>query len=177
MDRLTFRTNGGILDLYFFFGATVGEVVSQYTELVGRPAFPPYWALGFHQCRYGYPSPSYESEVLANYTQANIPIDTMWSDIDYMDHYRDWTTGGYDGNFALEEVQAFVAALHKTGHRYVVIIDPGIEVRSNYSSYTRLIDRRIHPQQQGRTVQGGGLAKRHDLSRFSQLGRTFLLAH
>ena len=30
------------------------QVVSQYTEAVGRYYVPPYWALGFHLCRWGY---------------------------------------------------------------------------------------------------------------------------
>lgn len=48
---ITFRPIGGVLDMYFFFGPTPADVVSQYTDLVGRPFMPPYWGLGFHLCR------------------------------------------------------------------------------------------------------------------------------
>jgi Glycosyl hydrolases family 31 len=49
---MAIRTIGGILDLYLFLGPSPEAVVSQYTEAVGRYYVPPYWALGFHLCRY-----------------------------------------------------------------------------------------------------------------------------
>ncbi|XP_005103554.1 lysosomal alpha-glucosidase isoform X2 [Aplysia californica] len=52
---LTWRTIGGIFDIYLFSGPEIWAVTRQYTEVVGRPFMPPYWALGFHLCwqRYG----------------------------------------------------------------------------------------------------------------------------
>lgn len=48
---VTFTTTGGGLTLYVLTGPSPTEVIRQYTELVGRPTMPPYWALGYHQCR------------------------------------------------------------------------------------------------------------------------------
>ena len=56
---LVYRTTGGELDIYFFLGPDPEQVVSQYTEAVGRYYVPPYWALGFHLCRWGYNRYSY----------------------------------------------------------------------------------------------------------------------
>ena len=39
----------GDLDYYFLFGATVPEVISQYTALTGRAPLPPRYVFGFHQ--------------------------------------------------------------------------------------------------------------------------------
>ena len=49
-----FRTIGGQLDIFFFPGPTPEQVIQQYQALIGRPYLPPYWALGYQFCRYGY---------------------------------------------------------------------------------------------------------------------------
>jgi lysosomal alpha-glucosidase len=71
---ITFRAIGGILDFYVFLGPTPGEVVSQYTEVIGLPYLPPYWGLGYHQCRFGYKTLNRTKEILQKTIDAGIPI-------------------------------------------------------------------------------------------------------
>ncbi|KAJ7299627.1 hypothetical protein O6H91_Y189900 [Diphasiastrum complanatum] len=58
----------------------------------------------------------------------------MWSDIDHMDARQDFTFDPI--NYPQSEVSNFVQTLHAAGQRYVLIIDPGIRVDNNYSTYT-----------------------------------------
>jgi alpha-glucosidase len=77
---LEYNTLGGIIDLYFVSGPTPVEAARQYSEVVGKAAMMPYWGFGFHQCRYGMRDVYEVAEVVANYSQAGIPLETMWTD-------------------------------------------------------------------------------------------------
>ena len=71
-----FQTTGGVLDLYFFAGPSPLRVVEQNRDLVGFPALPLYWGLGFHQSRWGYTSTNYTRGVVQSYIDAQVPLDT-----------------------------------------------------------------------------------------------------
>lgn len=74
---ITYRSIGGVLDFYYFLGPSPKDVVQQYMELVGKPALPPYWALGFHLCKYGYGSLNKTKEVMERNIAAGIPLDVQ----------------------------------------------------------------------------------------------------
>lgn len=74
--------------------------------------------------------------MIGNYSAAELPLDTIWSDIDYMDKYKDFTVDPI--NFG--KMNDFVDQLHAVNLHYVPILDGGIAVRDNYNVYKQGLD-------------------------------------
>uniref|UniRef100_A0A8C3HWM7 Maltase n=1 Tax=Chrysemys picta bellii TaxID=8478 RepID=A0A8C3HWM7_CHRPI len=130
---LTYRTIGGILDFYMVLGPTPELVVQEYTALIGRPVLPPYWALGFQLCRYGYKNDTEVSDLYEAMKAAQIPYDVQYTDIDYMERQLDFTLSP---NFT--GLPALVDRMKKEGMRFIIILDPAISGNeTNYLAYTR----------------------------------------
>ena len=127
---------GGMLEIYVMLGPSPEDVMRQYVELVGLPSMPPRWSLGSHQSKYGYPNVGHLREVVENYTKANLPLEVIWSDIDYMQTWKDFTWDSK--NYPQEEVRDFVQQISKKGKHYVTIVDPGI--LSTDSTYAPFVD-------------------------------------
>lgn len=69
---------------------------------------------------------------MKGYEENDIPLDTMWSDIDYMQFYRDFT---YDKE-RFQDLPQFIEELHNKSLQYVPILDAGIAIRKNeYNAY------------------------------------------
>jgi alpha-glucosidase len=45
---------------------------------VGVPAMQQYFTLGYHQCKWGYTGWADLQEVVANFSKAGIPLETIW---------------------------------------------------------------------------------------------------
>lgn len=117
---------GGVIDLYVFAGPTPADVVKQFQAVVGKPAMVPFWSLGFHNCKWGYVNATEVTDVVANYSAANIPLETQWVDIDYMHAYLDFTLD--EVNFPQSQMTVLVNSLHANNQHFVPIVDPGIYV-------------------------------------------------
>ncbi|EPS25467.1 putative alpha-glucosidase [Penicillium oxalicum 114-2] len=126
---LEYNTVGGVFDLYFLAGPSPKEVAKQYSEVVGLPAMQAYWTFGFHNCRYGYRDVYDVAEAVHNYSAARIPLETMWTDIDYMDRRRVFTLD--PERYPLEKMRELVDYLHKHDQHYIVMVDPAVSDSDN----------------------------------------------
>jgi alpha-glucosidase len=124
--KITWRTIGGSIDLYFFSGSSQPEVTSQYLDVIGLPAMQQYFGFGFHQCRWGYENWTVVEAVVKTYEDFGIPLEVIWTDIDYMRSYRDFENDPI--RFGYAEGQAFLARLAASGRHYIPIIDSAIYV-------------------------------------------------
>ncbi|KAJ4150976.1 hypothetical protein LMH87_011699 [Akanthomyces muscarius] len=134
---LEYNTIGGVFDFYFLAGPSPIEVSKQYAQVAGLPALTPYSGLGFHNCRWGYATIDEVAEVVANYSAAKIPLETMWTDIDYMEGRAVFSLD--PKNFPLDKVRSFVTGLHDNGQKYVVMVDPAVAAK-NYAPFHRGVD-------------------------------------
>lgn len=136
---LEYNAIGGIFDFYFLSGSTKdpAEVARQYSKIVGLPAEVPYWSFGLHQCRYGYQNFVEVADVVANYSKAGIPLETMWTDIDYMKDR--WVFTNDEEYFPNNRVQEIIRYLHAHDQRYIVMVDPAVAAEPNqgYGAYDR----------------------------------------
>jgi len=127
---------GGVGDLRFMTGATPDAVTRAYHTIVGTPVVTPQWALGWNQCRWGYRNTTELESIVAQYATNNLTLDTIWSDIDYMQDYKVFTVD--PDNFA--GLGAFVSGLAAKDMHWIPIIDPGVAQRlpsvEEYEPYT-----------------------------------------
>ncbi|GAB0201266.1 maltase-glucoamylase, intestinal-like [Grus japonensis] len=136
---LTYRTTGGILDFYMVLGPTPELVVQEYTALIGRPVMPPYWALGFQLCRYGYKNDTEIAELVEGMKAANIPYDVQYADIDYMERQLDFTLNPH-----FSGLPALIQKIQEEGMRFILILDPAISANeTNYLAFTRGLEKDV----------------------------------
>ena len=124
---VTYRTIGGILDMYFFTADTADNIIMKYNELIGKPVLPPFWALVYHQGSWAYNSTNDLKNVVSNYTSQGYLFDTIWSDITYMEDYIDFTVDGV--NFA--GLKDFIDELHDNHVQFVPVLDAAISTKTD----------------------------------------------
>jgi len=122
---------GDSLDCYFFYGASIKELLSLFTELTGRAPIPPIWSLGYHQSRYSYFSQDEVLKIAEEFRNRGIPLSAIHLDIHYMDRYQPFTID----QKRFPSLAELARKLADMGIRLVSIIDPGLKVSKNYAPY------------------------------------------
>ena len=86
------------MDILVLLGPSPENVAKQASAALGRCCIteeeggrffrfyiPPYWALGYHLCRWGYNSLENMQAAFQRTVDLGIPLDAQWGDIDIME--------------------------------------------------------------------------------------------
>ncbi|HLN18297.1 MAG TPA: TIM-barrel domain-containing protein [Acidimicrobiales bacterium] len=131
--EVTFR--GGMLRHWVGVGP-LPLLLDRYSALTGRPSFPPRWALGYQQCRWGYKDEADVQAVVDGFAAEGLPLSAVHLDIDYMDGYRVFSIDRH----RFPDLGALVAAVGRRGTQVVTIVDPAIRADPDYDVYREGVD-------------------------------------
>ena len=131
LDTLRITVAEENYDFYIIEGESLTDIVHQFRQLVGRSYIPPKWAFGNAQSRWSYMNEDEVREVVANYRANNMPLDAVVLDIDYMEHYKDFTVDAQ----RFPRFADFAAEMKAQGIHLVPIIDAGVKIEDGYDVY------------------------------------------
>lgn len=130
-QELRFASAGPELDVYILSGPRPADVLRRYADLTGYAPMPPLWALGAAQSRWGYRTAEDLRDVIQGYRERELPLDSVYVDIDYMDAYKVWTVS----RASFPDLRALVKEAGSAGVKLVPIVDPGVKVEAGYDVY------------------------------------------
>lgn len=127
---VTVDVHDGALVTYVAVGE-LDELLTTAADLLGHPAMPPRWALGYHHSKWGWQTDAAVADVLRGFVTRGIPVSALHLDIDHMDEFRVFT---FDqarfGNVAGLAVRA-----KASGTRLVAIVDPAVRRDERFDLY------------------------------------------
>ena len=130
---------GGIIDLYLISDTNYYRNHKKISELAGYSILPPLWALGYHQCRWGYKDSNDVIEVEKKFNELNIPFDCFWFDIEHTDQKKYFT---WDPKL-FGNIKELLDKLNNEHRYFVTIIDPHIKKDNNYFICNKLKEKDI----------------------------------
>ncbi|KAH8380931.1 hypothetical protein KR200_000793 [Drosophila serrata] len=123
-----FMSESGIVDVFIMMGPKPMDTFKQYAALTGTHELPQMFSLAYHQSRWNYNDERDVTSVSAKFDEFNIPMDTMWLDIEHTDGKRYFT---WD-KFKFPHPLTMIKNLTELGRHLVVIIDPHIKRDNGY---------------------------------------------
>ncbi|XP_059616184.1 neutral alpha-glucosidase AB [Phlebotomus argentipes] len=146
-----FMSESGIVDFFVLLGPTPMDAFTQYTDLTGVTALPQVFSLGYHQSRWNYNDEMDVASVNDKFDEHDIPMDTMWLDIEYTDAKKYFTWDDHKFQHPLEMIKN----LTERGRHLVIIIDPHIKRDGGYFFHNDCTDRGYYVKNKdGRDYEG-----------------------
>ena len=129
MMKITASENN--LDVYIIDGDNETDIVRQFRKIIGKSYIPPVWAFGYGQSRWGYKDEEDIRSVATGYAKYDIPLDSIYMDIDYMTDYKDFTVNPK----RFSDLAQLVRDMKDKGIHLVPIIDAGVKIEEGYDVY------------------------------------------
>ena len=130
-DMINITPEEFALDLYIVTGDSLKDIVAQFRRLIGKSYLPPRWAFGYGQSRWGYVKEEDIRGCADAYRDADIPLDMLYLDIDYMDSFKDFTVNSE----RFPDLKRFAAEMKERGVRLIPIIDAAVKQEDGYRVY------------------------------------------
>lgn len=133
--------------------SVLNNVVKQFRTLIGQSYIPPKWAFGLQQSRWGYKTEQDIREVIKGYKDADLPLDSVCLDIDYMEAYKDFTVDKQK----FPDLQSFSTETKEDGIHLIPIIDAGVKIEDGYDVYEEGIQNDYFCKKEDGTVFAAGV--------------------
>ncbi len=123
--------DGADFDIYVISADKPLEIIREFRKAIGKSYIPPKWAFGYQQSRWSYHNAEAVDAVIDGYNNADIPLDCVYLDIDYMDSYKDFTIN----DKAFPNFDEYVKEKQAQGIHLIPIIDAGVKKEDGYCVY------------------------------------------
>lgn len=131
IDKFFINIESNDYEIYYIKASSILEIVKEFRELIGQSYIAPRWALGYGQSRWGYMNEEDINTVYENYKKHNIPIDSIYLDIDYMEEYKDFTIN----KERFKNLKKLSNDMKEKNIHLVPIIDAGVKIEKGYDVY------------------------------------------
>lgn len=119
------------INLYIITSDSLKQIIKEFRSLIGPSYVPPKWAFGYQQSRWGYETESDIKNVVENFKKNNLPIDSIYLDIDYMQQYKNFTVD----QKSFPNFEKLVKDLLEENIKLVPIIDAAVRIEKDYELY------------------------------------------
>ncbi|KAM4017095.1 neutral alpha-glucosidase AB isoform 2-T2 [Anomaloglossus baeobatrachus] len=127
-------SESGIIDVFILLGPSPSDIFKQYASLTGTQALPPYFSLGYHQCRWNYNDEEDVRNVDAGFDEHDMPYDVIWLDIEHADGKRYFTWDPHK----FPTPKNMLTGLKEKRRKMVAIVDPHIKIDSAYRIHNEI---------------------------------------
>lgn len=134
-DLLNISSLKGEHDYFLILGGNPSAITSSYAVIVGMPIMATLKMLGNQQSRWSYMNEKEVEEISLKYKEYKIPLDFIHLDIDYMDHFKDFSVN----KLTFPNLKELSNRLSKMGVGLVTILDAGVKEEKGYDVYDYLI--------------------------------------